>query len=639
MYFLTEYNGRKVMKTSLNNSYRFFIPAFLFFMLLSALSAWGGKPACAQDMDAGPVQVNITDKDGQMIAEFWIRGRLLGRLPQGEDIDKFNARVENWRRRLNEIFSTNTKIQSIRTGAAGGNGVVYNGNQQALIFGPAAAKLLKTTPLKLAQAWAANIRFALKMAPSFTLETKNIIVPLNETVTIRFKGNFNGEVEFSDYDPDIIQVSCDKPGKKIIVNGTNLGKGMFRAKAEGIDETVYFKVQERAGYAPSSLRLEVSGNPAPISLIKEALNSLIYYKSAAKNGAYTIIGTPLNKGKFKPLIPFQALSLIIPVKVDGADYIKSVNKADVSIENVNYARPLPQYLFLSNKPEVITKDGDLFDATMKLRTPVRYFYHHRNTTDAAWRDLYIALENTGPVPAKIFISPVGAGPSSDELFVGHLAAAAYFDTRKTGVGWFVTLKPGTRYLVEKRLVKTGQTVSGVGYLNIIEGAEVKFSVYSATIPGKQPPENAEPYVQKPGVKTARGVFPAFIDLSPVHKIGEKFTYVYLGGEPYQEDINNGNPNYGNYGAFYNIDITIDNPRNEQEPAWIYYIPGGGISRGIFEIDGKLFETPMTSPAQKVLLKKVMIAPGQKEQVRIVTMPQGGAYYPVKIVVESEYVNK
>ncbi|MCD4785584.1 MAG: hypothetical protein K8T10_17315 [Candidatus Eremiobacteraeota bacterium] len=609
----------------------------IFLILIIALLPTG--ISIAQEFQEGPVKVKLTDKDDKVCAEFWIRGRLIGRLPQLSDFDRFDATILNWKKRLNKIFTEKTDIKSIRARASDGKGIVYQGNTQILIFDSEMAKKAGTTPIKMAKKWAGNIRFALTKAPSFTIKKRNVIIPLNETATLHFDGNFTGNIEFYDYDPDIVTVSSDKKKKIIQITGHNLGKGMIKARAEDIEQVIYFNVMERAGYSPKWVNVEVSGNPASISLIKKALNSVIYYKSAAKTGAYTVIGKPLKDGKFKSLKPGQSLKLIIPVKVAGENYIKSVNKAHVTVENVAYKWQTPKLLLVSNKPEVIRKDGDLFKSKIKVGSPARYFYHHVNARHAAWRRLYISIENTSSIPAKIFIFPVGAGPSSDELFVGHMAVLAFFHGRRRHVGWFITLKPGTRFLLEKRLVKNSQTVSGVGYINVVEGAEVSFNVYATTIPGKLPPENVELHPEKPGVRTAKGVFPAGIKIDPTHKIGGKYTFIYLGNEPFQKDLNNGNPNYGNYGAIYDIDITVENNFDNERNAWIYFVPGGGISRGIFEIDGQLYETPLASPAQKVLLKKMTVAPGSKEKVRLVTMPQGGAYYPVKIIVESEYVKK
>lgn len=609
----------------------------ILFLALFAANSF----AFAQDNTAGPVRVNVTEREGLIVAEFWIRGRLLGRLPQGSSLDEFNARVFNWQRRLNDIFTKNTPINNIKDTVSGGSGIVLNGSVQILIFDAEMARLMKTTPADMAKSWGGNIRFALKTSPSFDIKTNQIVVPLNENFTLNFEGTFDGELSFYDYDPNIIQITPDKANNRITIFGSNLGKGLFRAKAEDIEKVVYFRVQERAGYAPAEERLAVTGNPASAAMIKQALTASLYYKSAAKDGAYVVIGDPLEKAQFKSLKPGETQNLIIPVKVAGEDYITSARNTRVTIENVPFNRQPAEILLLSNKPEVIPKDGELFSAQFKPKKPIRYFYHHYNPPDAPWRNLYLTLENTGATPARVYITSVGAGPSEDELFAGHLAASSYYDAKKSGTGWYITIRPKTKFLLEKRLIKTAQTVSGIGYLHTVEGEDVKLNVYSSTIPGRMPPENAKPHNHNPNVRTAKGVFPAYIQLKSVHIIGDRFTFIPL-GENFQEEVagnnpNHGNPNYGNYGSFYNIDITIENPRENDRDAWVYFVPGGGIARGIFDVDGQLLETGLVYPAQRVLLKKVRVASGGKEQVRIRTMPQGGAYYPVRIVVESEFV--
>ena len=136
---------------------------FLFFILSIVCVSKG----FSQEFQDGPVKTKLTDREDKIVAEFWVRGKLLGRLPQGTDLEKFDARIENWTRRLNRVFSEKTKIRSITARVSGGMGIVYNGNRQMLIFDKAISNSLKTTPIALARKWAANIRFALKICPYF----------------------------------------------------------------------------------------------------------------------------------------------------------------------------------------------------------------------------------------------------------------------------------------------------------------------------------------------------------------------------------------------------------------------------------------------------------------------------------------
>ncbi|MFP4497871.1 MAG: hypothetical protein ACLFQV_06620, partial [Vulcanimicrobiota bacterium] len=546
------------------------------------------------------IRIKTVEIDGQALAEFWIRGRLLGRLPRGENEELFNARVNNWSRRLEQIFENPPALEDITARPVPGQGIVFNKDTQILIFDKKIAGLLQTTPFEEAKKWAGNIRFALKKAPSLELKKNSLTIPLNEEVSLEFEGNFSGELEFFDYDPDIVEIAPSLNTGKINVKGLNLGKGYFMVRVKDIEKKVYFKVMERAGFVPRYMSLEVTGSPAPASMIKQAFESVVYYRCNPQPGAYVVTGNPIKDKNFKALNPGEIQVLEIPVKVDGPDYIGCKTMVHLTVQNVPYSRPDPQVLFVSNKPEVIKKDGVLMEAVLKRSEPARYFYHHKNAHHQNWREFYVALENPTGFPGTVFVSPIGAGPTPDEIFAGHSAASNFFDTRWDRRGWFVTLRPKSRYVVEKRLAKSDQTISGVGYLDISNGTMLNFSCYAVTPPNSPAPKDGTPPPEKPPARTSRGVFPAYIKLEPVHEVGGKYTYIYLGGEPYQTDLIDGHPNYGNYGAFYNIDIRVKNPHSEPRDAWIYFVPGGGMARGIFEVDGTVLETKMIRPAEKVL---------------------------------------
>lgn len=623
------YSDEAISKRTGSGYQRFFYSALLTILIVLMLSI---KPAVAS-----VVEVSIKGTGENIEAEFRVRGKILGKLPRAGDDELFNRRIENWTIRLEEIFTAGTDPRKIKAVYISGMGVVFNGKDQVLSFDRKTAEAAGTTPIKMARQWASNVRFALKNAPGFTLKTNSAIIPLGEKFSVEFEGKFRGPVRFENYNSNLVKVWADRSAGKIYLEGLQTGSGSVNVQAEDISRILHFKVKRRAANLLEYMTLEVSGNPATANLVQEAFESVIWYRSKPRDGAFMVVDMPIKSEKFPAVKPGQSRQMIVPVKIDGPEYIPSIQKVNLTVDNINYSWPSPKLVFVSNKPEVITQDSELFDGIVKKGEPIRYFYHHKNAHGQPWRNFYVALENQSNSPVKVFVSPVGAGPSSDELFAGHLAATGFFRARRLKKGWTVVVKPGTRYVIEKKLLKTDHTISGVGYVNIIYGTHLKFTCYSTTIPGKHSPADVREYVRNDNARTSRGVFPAFIDLKPVHEIGGKYEYLYLGGEPYLEDVRNGSPNYGNYGAFYRINLLIKNPRDQQEEAQIYFVPGGGLARGIFVVDDKLVETPLVSSAQRVLLKKVKIPPGGKQRVNITTMPQGGSYYPVKIVVESDYL--
>ncbi len=575
------------------------------------------------------IDVEIVEKGTKTLAKFKVWGHPLGILPCGEDEDLFYRRIENWSKRLENLFKNPPSPYSVKARYIRGKGIVYVGRTPILIFD----EDMKPSPISLAKTWAYNIRLALKNPPIFKLSTNSVIVPLNEQVSIPFKCRGIEHIEFIDFPQNLVNVWADLKSKKIYIEGLNLGRGYGIAIGGGIEKTICFKVQERASAKVKYMNLYISGFPAAPSLIEKAFKSLLWYKSSPKPNTYVIVKAPIKSKKFPTLPAYEEKNLIVPVKFDGPNYIPTKEKVHLKVINQGYHWQEPSLLFVSNKPEVIWKDGDLFNGVILPHKPIRYFYHHKNAHNQQWRMFYISLENTGNTPVKVFVYPVGAGPTTDELFAGHEAVSEYFYGRKKDWGWIVTIKPNTHYILEKRLLKSDHTISGIGYISILEGGSLNFTCYATTI-GEE--KNNGEYTPKEEARTSKGVFPATIKIKQTHIIGGKYNFIYLGGKPYQRDIHNGNPNYGNYGAKYDIEIKIKNPYPEKEKAWIYFVPGGGLARGIFEVDGVLYETGLVGPAQRVLLKKLTFQGEGEKKVHIVTIPQGGSFYPVKIVVESEY---
>lgn len=603
----------------------------LSFAIVLALAA--ASPLQAQ------VQVKMTEKDGRPVAEFYARGRLIGRLPQRDGETAFDARIQGLKKGLEAVLRGKTPAAGITSKAEKDKALVLSGKTPFIVLDARDGAALGATPAQLAAAWAASIRFILKNPLSFKLSAASVTAPLNGEAVIPYKGFFFGSLQFLDYDPNLVSIYGDDKKQRIIVAGHSLGRGTFRVKVEDTEIIIPFKVEERAAVIPQWMSLQVSGNPATSELVDRAFASVVQYRSDPREATTTYIGAPSPADGLSTLAQGKTRKAAIGVRFEGKGYIPAAQKVQLQVENRLYDRPSPELLYVSNKPERIRKDGYLLKRKLQPGTPMRYFFHHMNDNGQPDRFFYAALRNPGKDVARVFVSPVGAGPTSDEIFAGHQAAWSYIKHQVGKMGWYVDVKPGTVYVLEKRPAKPGQTISGMGYVHILEGGTLEFCCYGGSVPGSVDRE-VESHPDPAGEpRTSKGVFPAFIHLTPTHEIGDKFTFIYLGGEPYQRDVEDGHPNYGNYGASYSMNIGINNNLAEDRDAWIYFIPGGGAARGILEVDGNLMETPLVSAAQKVLLKKVRVPRTQTQNVKIVIIPQGGSFYPVKIVVESEYLKK
>ena len=60
-------------------------------------------------------------------------------------------------------------------------------------------------------------------------------------------------------------------------------------------------------------------------------------------------------------------------------------------------------------------------------------------------------------------------------------------------------------------------------------------------------------------------------------------------------------------------------------------PAGGVARGSLLVDGRPAETPVMRNSDEAPLASYELAPGETRTVKIVTMPQAGSNYPVRLV--------
>ena len=199
---------------------------------------------------------------------------------------------------------------------------------------------------------------------------------------------------------------------------------------------------------------------------------------------------------------------------------------------------------------------------------------------------------------------------------------------------FVLPANGSR-TIEIRRVNAGQTMSGIAYFQDLSGSKgaVSIKVIATSGDGALPVTDASN--RDPG-RTASGVFPGDIITDASHLIGGAFTYLEFGGEPYESDVVEGHPSYGNFGTVYRTRLTLKNPTNEEREAYFGFASGGGAARGVLSLDGELFNLPLGVRGQGLPVRTYLLGPGESRQVDVELFPQAGSNYPVRVVVRSDF---
>lgn len=305
----------------------------------------------------------------------------------------------------------------------------------------------------------------------------------------------------------------------------------------------------------------------------------------------------------------------------------------VQWETLPFAPPVAEQLLLSNWPERVEEDQTLFEAPLPAG-PARVMLHHRNMPGQPLRWLDVELL-AGAEPQKLAVVSHVVGPSTDEIFAGHLAASRYLDALSGPVasGWVQELPAGSVHRLEHLVFKPGQTISGMLLLTPLPGSGPGGKIRVVARSSEE--ETAAPALHpiEPGARTARGVFPPVQSKTLEYRVGPAYLYEDLGAAPYTTSLDGGVPNAGNFGVVFRYNLVLRNEGTEDKEVRLALSARGGPARGTFFVDGERVETGLLA-AEPRILKRWVVAAGSVLQARLETFPQAGSNYPVHLVFSS-----
>lgn len=322
------------------------------------------------------------------------------------------------------------------------------------------------------------------------------------------------------------------------------------------------------------------------------------------------------------------------LKASGSELIgyEGAPKVEIKAEPVEARKA--DGMILSNWPEKIEEDQVLLEAPLTPEKHWRVMVHHRNMPEQPPRWLEVEIVQPAGVDERYAVTSYLTGPASDEIFCGHLAAARYFKAPDSG--YLVSVAGGKRHLLERTLIKPGQTVSAMlavrGLLPRSQPGVLRVSV--------RQPDNTEPLALKPfdpKARTARGVFPAEVVRELSYQVGSAYLFEDIGGQPYLNEVTTGLPSPGNFGAVYRYRWKLDNPTDQPQEVRMEMSARGGPARASIWIEGESIETDLLK-AEPRLLKRWLLPPGGKREVVMETFPQAGSNFPLSVTLSSRAAN-
>jgi hypothetical protein len=283
-------------------------------------------------------------------------------------------------------------------------------------------------------------------------------------------------------------------------------------------------------------------------------------------------------------------------------------------------------MLVSNSPERLDGPRTLFEGVVESGVPARLLFHHLNDTRERL-GLSVELINPHDVPVRAQVIEAMAGPSDDEMKVGHQAALAYAQRESRNAGYIITVPPSSAVSPCHAVVPPGFTISGLARLHILTPGQsllLRVRAHSpSTLYTRAPMREYIPtaVLGDYHYPTAR------ITYRGVYTVGGNWLFLQLGGLsiPAQRPAQ---PLHGSYGVWHEYHLTAVNPTPKTAAVQLVVEGAAGGVRLIYTLGGRWQETGILRPGNDVVLATLAVPPGQQRTLTLTAMPQSGSNYPI-----------
>ncbi len=539
-------------------------------------------------------------------------------------------------------ISEGLRASDIRAEKQDGLWTVSAGDEPFLFVNRREARAQDSDPDTLARLWAKQIRNLLSV-PALKLESASIIVPATEKRSLRVSGwaARNLQVTTSGGSNSI---KAEIKGNRLILVGIAPGIARVKLTAGSHSAECAVIVRKYAGDLKVVIRAEVTGNPAPASLLAEASELAVKRHLPKGAGAWVKVihlqrpGRSLAQGK-------KAL-LTAKVRIAGPNYLPVEGTVRIEVANVRVPVRRASQLMYSNFPEQISTDQTLYFAEIPSKVSGRLFYHHINSarTQAV---LSVMIVNPEDKPIRVQIIPGFVYPHPDPVRAGHRAGRAFFSRYLKNVGEIYTLPPRSAAPLVFDLLKPQDVGSGMAEIRTLEPESARcyiritasYQPVDATLKAiaahrdawrRVMPRPALPVEMAESADSPDLYATTAKQITAEYTVGNKWTWIPVGKEPVTDSAGTRRLE-GNYGVIYNIDVTVHNPGEKRRQVEVAFEAGAGQASGVFSIADQYVEVANIFPREEKHLARFTMGPNETRSISIQTVPLGGSAYPATLI--------
>ena len=430
--------------------------------------------------------------------------------------------------------------------------------------------------------------------------------------------------------------SVDQDARTVWISGNTPGATTLTLSDDrGMSRDVPVRVAFLAGTIATDTSVRITGNPASARFIRKASADAAAAAAQLRPGA-TIAIDPDAVGGVRDLPISDLLTTQVPLQLNGTDYFSVLGSTRVHVENVALPRIRPSRLLVSDYPEKLTSNGVLFTAKLDTTAPQRFLYYHFNAPDQPARRIVLRAQNASGRPATLQFISGEAGPEANEMEVGHLSTLRFLVREAQNEGNVIVVPPASTVTLVDQMLPPGNAVSNLLQLRELEGDPVGLTLVAqdAGDPLDRPPDSEQ--LLESEAKHARGIYrvPEFY-FDEVYNVDSDSDLEIPIGQLPLPNLREGQALAGDYGVMQSINVTVNNPTAGESPIAIYENPRGGRATGTFLIDRTLVQSHAVAPFTKWKLREYRVPPHSTFRITIVTMPEGGSSYPVRLIVAAD----
>ena len=521
---------------------------------------------------------------------------------------------------------------------------------------PAEAQAQGMSSETLARLWASAIARRLDEAP-LALSDSGLTIPYGETRTVTVGGAVSPlQVAATDSDGHITQSVWASGRRTVTIRGVSPGRGSVVVSGAGASVSLPVIVMKYAARIAPAVTVTVTGTPsAPVDLVTQAVYGGLARAVDAQPGAQLrLVTTPQVTA---PLPVGGQMTVHVPLHITGPDLLPVEAGAEVTVVNQEIVQRPATALFYSNDPEQVKHGQTLFTGRLQPFRPVRLDYHHQNES-GGMLVFHAELINGSDAPASVQIISGLSLPGADTVQVGRRAGAAFVKAMDGNQGLVLQIPPHARVPVVTQRFAAGLTVSGIVQMQQINGqgnavtlriaadddqtalaSPVGRVLLAALGGGGAPPLPDMPtnYGQAVPLPPASATIFAApqINVTANYAVGGRWAYVRIGHTDSLRDQTGKLKLFGNYGADYEVSLTLTNPTALPRIVGLFFAPEAGSAAGVFRVDGgPVLEFSPISPPAEPEIARYTLAPGETRAVRMQTIPLNGSSYPLSVIAHA-----